>query len=55
MLEKIAGRTGDVRGLSPFPRLRAIQWSPNFKISNVNKYEPKQDPGGWFTMYTTAA
>jgi hypothetical protein len=28
------------------PRLQAIQWSPNFKVSNVNKYEPKQDPGG---------
>jgi hypothetical protein len=20
---------------------------PNFKVSNVDKYEPKQDPGGW--------
>jgi hypothetical protein len=29
------------------PRLRAIQWPPNFKVSNVEKYEPKQDPGGW--------
>jgi hypothetical protein len=28
------------------PRLRAIQWPPNFKVSNVDKYEPKQDPGG---------
>jgi hypothetical protein len=27
------------------PRLRAIPWPPNFKVSNVNKYEPKQDPG----------
>jgi hypothetical protein len=26
------------------PRLRAIQWPPNFKVSNVDKYEPKQDP-----------
>ena len=37
------------------PRLRAIQWPPNFKVSNVNKYEPKQDPGGWLAVYTTAA
>jgi hypothetical protein len=28
---------------------------PNFKVSNVNKYEPKQDPGGWLTVYTIAA
>jgi hypothetical protein len=37
------------------PRLRAIQWPPNFKVSNVDKYEPKQDPGGWLAVYTTAA
>jgi hypothetical protein len=36
------------------PRLRAIQWPPNFKVSNVDKYEPKQDPGGWLAVYTTA-
>jgi hypothetical protein len=36
------------------PRLRAIQWPPNFKVFNVDKYEPKQDPGGWLTVYTTA-
>jgi hypothetical protein len=23
-----------------------IQWPPNFKVSNIDKYEPKQDPGG---------
>jgi hypothetical protein len=28
---------------------------PNFKVSNVNKYEPKQDPRGWLVVYTTAA
>jgi hypothetical protein len=28
---------------------------PNFKISNVDKYEPKQDPGGWLVVYKTAA
>jgi hypothetical protein len=37
------------------PRLRAIQWPPNFKVSNVDKYEPKQDPGGWLAVYTTVA
>jgi hypothetical protein len=37
------------------PRLRAIQWPPNFKVSNVDKYEPKQDPGGWLVVYTTVA
>jgi hypothetical protein len=35
--------------------LRAIQWPPNFKVSNVDKYEPKQDPGGWLAVYTTVA
>jgi hypothetical protein len=28
---------------------------PNFKVSNIDKYEPKQDPGGWLVVYTTAA
>jgi hypothetical protein len=37
------------------PCLRAIQWPPNFKVSNVDKYKPKQDPGGWLAVYTTAA
>jgi hypothetical protein len=37
------------------PRLRAIQWPPNFKVSNVDKYEPKQDPGDLLVVYTTAA
>jgi hypothetical protein len=27
---------------------------PNFKVSNVDKYEPKQDPGGWLAVYTIA-
>jgi hypothetical protein len=35
--------------------LRAIQWPPNFRVSNVDKYEPKLDPGGWLAIYTTAA
>jgi hypothetical protein len=29
--------------------------APNFKVSNIDKYEPKQDPGGWRAVYTTAA
>jgi hypothetical protein len=49
-------RQEDTCGVSALtPCLRAIQWPPNFKVSNVNKYEPKQDPGGWLAVYTTAA
>jgi hypothetical protein len=29
--------------------------APHFKVSNVDKYEPKQDPGDWLAVYTTAA
>jgi hypothetical protein len=35
--------------------LRAIEWPPNIKVSNIDKYEPKQDPGGWLVVYTTTA
>jgi hypothetical protein len=49
-------RQEDTCGVSALtPRLRAIQWPPNFKVSNIDKYEPKQDPGGWLAVYTTAA
>jgi hypothetical protein len=49
-------RQEDTCGVSALtPRLRAIQWPLNFKVSNVDKYEPKQDPGGWLAVYTTAA
>jgi hypothetical protein len=49
-------RQEDTCGVSTLtPCLRAIQWPPNFKVSNVDKYEPKQDPGGWLAVYTTAA
>jgi hypothetical protein len=41
--------------LGPSPRLRAIKWPPNFKVSNVDKYEPKQDPSCWLVVYTTVA
>jgi hypothetical protein len=48
-------RQEDTCGVSTLtPRLRAIQWPPNFKVSNVDKYEPKQDPRGWLAIYTTA-
>jgi hypothetical protein len=48
-------RQEDTCGVSALtPRLRAIQWPPNFKVSNVDKYEPKQDPGGWLAVYKTA-
>jgi hypothetical protein len=49
-------RQEDTCGVSALtPRLRAIQWPPNFKVSNVDKYEPKQDLGGWLAIYTTTA
>jgi hypothetical protein len=49
-------RQEDTCGVSTLtPHLRAIQWPPNFKVSNVDKYEPKQDPGGWLAVYTTNA
>jgi hypothetical protein len=49
-------RKGKSVGVSALtPRLRAIQWHPNFKVSNVNKYEPKQDPRGWLAVYITTA
>jgi hypothetical protein len=27
------------------PGLHAVQWPPNFKVSNVDKYEANQSPG----------
>jgi hypothetical protein len=49
-------RQEDTCGVSALtPHLRAIQWPPNFKVSNVDKYEPKQDPGGRLAVYTTTA
>jgi hypothetical protein len=49
-------RQEDTCGVSALtPRLRAIQWPPNFKVSNVDKYEHKEDPGGWLAIYTIAA
>jgi hypothetical protein len=49
-------RQEDTCGVSALtPRLRAIQWPPNLNVSNVDKYEPKQDPGGWLVVYRTTA
>jgi len=36
-------------------RLRAVEWPPNFKVSNVSKYESKLDPAIWLTLYETVA
>jgi hypothetical protein len=49
-------RQEDTCGVSALtPCLRAIKWPPNFKVSNVDKYKPKQDPGGWLAVYNIAA
>jgi hypothetical protein len=49
-------RQEDTCGVSALtPCLRAIQCPPNFKVSNVDKYEPKQDPVGWLAVYTADA
>jgi hypothetical protein len=37
------------------PRLHVVQWPPNFKVSNVDKYEAKLDPEGWLADYSIAA
>ena len=55
IIATIVGRTEGRAGSWPFPLLQTIQWLPNFKVSNVNKYESKQNSGGWLAVYTTAA
>ena len=42
-----------MRSFHVTPCLWAIQWPPNFKVSNVDKYEPKQDSSDWLAVYTT--
>jgi hypothetical protein len=32
-----------------------VQWSHNFKVSNFDKYETKQDPNTWLVVYPTSA
>jgi hypothetical protein len=49
-------RQEDTCGVSTLTsHLRAIQWPPNFKVSNIDNYEPKQDMYGWLAVYTTVA
>jgi hypothetical protein len=33
----------------------AVQCPPNFKVSNIDKFEAKLDPRGWLDIYTTVA
>jgi hypothetical protein len=35
-------------------RISGPSSAPNFKVSNIDKYEPKQNPGGWLAVYITA-
>jgi hypothetical protein len=42
----IAGRTGDVWSLCPYPPTLSDPTTPNSKVSNIDKYEPKKDPSG---------
>jgi hypothetical protein len=44
-----------VWSIGAHPASQGHSVAPNFKVSNVDKYEPKQDPGGWLAIYTTAA
>jgi hypothetical protein len=44
-----------MRGLRAYSASSGHPVAPNFKVSNVDKYEPKQDPGGWLVVYTTGA
>jgi hypothetical protein len=44
-----------VRSLHAYSTSLGHPVAPNFKVSNVDKYEPKQDPGGWLAVYMTAA
>jgi hypothetical protein len=44
-----------VRSLRAYSASPGHPMAPNFKVSNVDKNEPKQDPGGWLAIYTTAA
>ena len=32
-----------------------MEWPQNFKVSNIDKYETKQDPNAWLVVYSTAA
>jgi hypothetical protein len=47
--------TDDKKTAVEYRRLLHALGPPNFKVSNVDKYEPKQDLRGWLAIYTTAA
>jgi hypothetical protein len=34
-------------------RLCVVQSPPNFKVSNIDKYEAKQESSGWLVVYST--
>ena len=36
-------------------RIQDVEWPPNFKISNIEKFETKMDPRNWLAVYTTVA
>ena len=36
-------------------RIQDVEWPPNFKTSNIEKFETKMDPWNWLAVYTTAA
>jgi hypothetical protein len=44
-----------VRSLRAYSASPGHLVAPNFKVSNIDKYEPKQDPDGWLVVYTTTA
>jgi hypothetical protein len=44
-----------MRGLRAYSASPGHPVPPNFKVSNIDKYEPKQDLGGWLAVCTTAA
>ena len=39
----------------PSPSTRGDPMAAQFKVSNIDKYEPKNDAGGWLPIYTTPA
>jgi hypothetical protein len=50
-LEEITGRTRGRSESRPSPRLRAIQWPPNFKVLNIDKYDPSKIRAvGWSSI-----
>jgi hypothetical protein len=44
-----------MQGLRAYSASPGHPVAPNIKVSNIDKYEPKQDPEDWLAVYTTAA